>query len=259
MAFPTSTGQSFALLDAMQAGQLALEYQPIFDLVERRCVGVEALVRWDHPTRGRILPGEFLHLTSHRGIADRLTGVVICKALAQHRAWKDEGHVVPVSINIGPDGFVGPESVDLIEAALAQYGVDPQLLTVEVTEEEADLLSDDITARLVGLSSLGVRLSLDDFGTGHASLSRLKRWHFDEVKIDRSFIANVCGDPTDREIVIFSVSLAHALHMAVVAEGVSDERAVALLATVGVDSGQGFYLGRPARPEGLDLSALGLR
>ena len=259
MAIATSTDQSFALLDAMDAGQLALEYQPIFDLAERRCIGVEALVRWDHPERGRILPGEFLHLTRHRSIADRLTGVVICKALAQHRDWRNEGHVVPVSINIGPDGFVGPESVDLIEVALTQYGVDPQLLTVEVTEEEADLLSDEITSRLVGLSHLGVRLSLDDFGTGHASLSRLKRWHFDEVKIDRSFVANVCHDPTDREIVIFSVSLAHALDMAVVAEGVSDEWAVALLATAGVDCGQGFHLGRPAPPDQLDLSALGLR
>lgn len=257
MEFASSTDHSFALLAGLDAGELFLEYQPLFSLRTRRCLGVEALIRWNHPQRGVILPGEFLHLTRHRGLADRLTGLVICEALAQHRAWRHDGFVVPMSINIGPEGFVGPASVDVIHAALERYDVAPHLLTVEVTEGEADLMNPEISSRLIGLSRLGVRLSLDDFGTGHASLSRLKQWHFDEVKIDRSFVSNICRDPTDREIVTFSAGLAHALGMTVVAEGIRDERAVALLLSVGVEHGQGFFLGRPARPEALDLSTLG--
>lgn len=251
-----STDESFGLLAGLDDGQLFLDYQPIFELASRQCVGVEALIRWRHPERGVVGPNEFLPYASHRGLADRITELVINDALAQHRRWRDDGHVVPVSINIGPDGFVGRASFDVIETALERYDVAPHLLTVEVTEGEADHLSSAISSRLVELSRLGVRVSLDDFGTGHASLSRLKCWHFDEVKIDRSFVHRICDDPTDREIVAFSAGLAQALGMVVVAEGVPDDKALALLHELGVDWGQGFHLARPGPPEALDTSRL---
>ena len=252
-----STDESYGLLAGLDAGQLFLDYQPLFDLTTDECVGVEALIRWRHPSRGVIGPLEFLPYASAWGLADRITEVVICDALAQHRAWRRDGHVVPVSINIGPEGFVGPASFDVIEAALEQFDVAPHLLTVEVTEEEADLMNAAISSRLIELSRLGVRVSLDDFGTGHASLSRLKTWHFDEVKIDRSFVHRVTEDATDREIVAFSAGLAHALGMVVVAEGVPDDAAAALLRELGVHRGQGFHLGRPGPPGNLDTRRLG--
>ena len=256
MAQTWSTDESFGLLAGLDAGELFLDYQPLFDLQTNECVGVEALIRWRHPQRGIVGPLEFLPYASHRGLADRITEVVICDALAQHRSWRRDGHVVPVSINIGPDGFVGRSSFDLIEAALEQYDVAPHLLTVEVTEDEADLMNSAISSRLVELSRLGVRVSLDDFGTGHASLSRLKTWHFDEVKIDRTFIHRITLDPTDREIVAFSAGLGQALGMVVVAEGVPDDASVTLLRELGVDWGQGYHLARPGPPEALDTRRL---
>jgi len=256
MAQGWTIDQSFGLLAGLEAGELYLDYQPIFDLDTLECVGVEALIRWRHPQRGTVYPDQFLPHAQQRGLADRLTKVVICEALAQHRAWREAGHIVPVSINIGPDGFIGRASFDVIERALDEYGVEPHQLTVEVTEGEADDVNSAIGARLIELSRLGVRVSLDDFGTGHASLARLQRWHFDEVKIDRTFVERVTHDPTDREIVAFSAGLAGALGMEVVAEGVPDDDAIRLLRQLGVDRAQGFYLARPGPPEALDTGRL---
>ena len=208
-------------------------------------VGVEALVRWAHPTRGLLPPDVFIPLAEQSGQMRDLTRWVIDAALDRARAWDDEGNRMRMSVNVSvPDlldvGFPGE-----VAAALARHSVDPGSLVLEVTE--TSIMSDrvQISDVLGRLGEIGVGLSLDDFGTGYSSLLHLKTLPVSEVKIDRGFVAGMRTDATDREIVRSTIQLARNLGMSAVAEGVEDEETWELVRDLGCTLIQGYHLARP--------------
>lgn len=221
-------------------------YQPVVDLDTGRTVAHEALVRWNHPDEGVLLPDAFLRSVERAGLGGQLTGYVIDQATDDlGRLAAKSGDDAGLSINIWPADTSDPVVISAVERALTA-GVAPHRLTLEVTERRAGLELGVLRESMVLLARWGVRLSLDDFGIGESSLSRLQKLHFDEVKIDRSFVTDLALSPTDRHIVRFATQLAHELGMEVVGEGVETESAATLLAELGVDKAQGFHLGRPA-------------
>jgi diguanylate cyclase len=221
-------------------------YQPVVDLSSGRTVAREALVRWNHPDEGVLLPDTFLRSVERAGLGGQLTGYVIETATDElARLAAETGDHAGLSINIWPADTSDPVVIAAVERALAT-GLAPHQLTLEVTERRAGLELGVLRESMVLLARWGVRLSLDDFGMGESSLSRLQKLHFDEVKIDRSFVTDLGQSPTDRHIVRFATQLAHSLGMEVVGEGVETATAASLLAELGVDKAQGFYLGRPA-------------
>ena len=229
-----------------------LHYQAIHRLPSLEVVGFEALVRWDHPYLGLLLPGEFLPADMDGAVGWVLTNFVLEQAVRDCAQWQAEGTTAGVSVNISPgrlaDELLPGHLVDL----LSHYGLDPRALTVEMTEARCAVDPCGIARALTRIRELGVRLSLDDFGTGDATLARLRQIPFDEIKIDRCFISNIDTMTTDREIVSFSAALAHRLGMRVVAEGVETAATLNELVQISVDYAQGFLLHRPApRPSTL--------
>jgi EAL domain-containing protein (putative c-di-GMP-specific phosphodiesterase class I) len=234
-----------ALLEAIEAGELALHYQGIYDLRPRRLVGFEALIRWRHPEHGLLWPGSFLPSDMGGGLGWALTNFVLEEAVRECAGWQRRGQRLGVSVNISPGPLSDELLPDRVGAVLDRYGLPPHLLTVEITEHRCAVDPAGIAEALRRLAACGVRLSLDDFGTGESTLSRLREVRFDEIKIDRSFITAVASDPTDRHIVEFVTLLGHQLGCSVVAEGIEDTDALAVLEDLGVDRGQGFLLHRP--------------
>jgi diguanylate cyclase (GGDEF)-like protein len=233
------------LRGAVESNQMFLVYQPKLDLGSGSVTGAEALVRWSHPTRGLIAPDEFITLAENTGMIGLITSFVLNQALQQLRTWQRTGIELDVSVNIsvrdlGDQGF--PEQV---AAALARSGLDPARLTLEVTE--SGVMTDPRRAVdvLDKLRAIGVRLAVDDFGTGHASLTYLKQLAIDELKIDKSFITNYALDANDGIIVRSTVDLAHNLGLWVVAEGVEDQATLDGLRLIGCDTAQGYHLSRP--------------
>jgi EAL domain-containing protein (putative c-di-GMP-specific phosphodiesterase class I) len=249
----TSLGTAVALLEAIEHYQLFCQYQAVFDLRRRAVCGVEALIRWDHPRHGVLGPADFLPPDMSGGLGGALTCYVLDQAIGQCAAWQAAGIDVPVAVNVSPGRLVDDLVPARVAALLADRGVAPDRLTVEVTEQRCGVDPDAIRHSLTTLARLGVRLSLDDFGIGESTLSRLQQLHFDEVKIDRSFVRDMGHEPTDRNIVSFASQLAHSLGMQVVAEGVESAEALALLTAMGVDRAQGFHLHRPAPAEEVTL------
>jgi diguanylate cyclase (GGDEF)-like protein len=239
----------FALLGelrrAIERGELVLHYQPKARTDTGDICGVEALVRWQHPTRGLLMPGEFVPLAEQNGLMNQLTDHVLAVALEQSRSWLEEGFELPVAVNIGARCLVNPTFPDEVAARLAQAGLPPEMLTLEITETA--LISDQQRALevFVRLRELGVRLSIDDFGTGYSSMTYLTTMPVHELKIDRSFVSDMRQDASKKVIVRAIVSLAHALGLAVVAEGVEDAQTWAELVAIGCGIAQGYYLQRP--------------
>jgi diguanylate cyclase (GGDEF)-like protein/PAS domain S-box-containing protein len=234
---------------ALERDEFRLVYQPIVELGTGRLVGVEALVRWQHPVRGAVQPGEFIPIAEESGLIVPLGRWVVANALAAVRRWQEGlGRRVPVSVNLSPRELREPDVAGALAARLAAIEVDPGLLTLEVTESA--LVDEEVAlARLGDLRALGVRLAIDDFGTGYSSLGSLRRFPVAELKIDRSFVAALgeAGDRarTGREVVRSIVDLAHALDLEIVAEGIESAEQAAILRGLGVARGQGFYFARP--------------
>lgn len=241
-----SAGSAVDLLHALAHQQLFVEYQAVFDVYTEAVDGAEALVRWDHPQRGVLSPDSFLDLAMGSKVADQLTELVLDAAVGQCAAWRRDGHDVPVSVNVSAVVLAGDDLPSAVAAALERHGLPPDRLTVEITEHACAVQNTHLRSTFAELARMGVHLSLDDFGMGDSSLSRLQQLHFDEVKIDRSFIANVCQHPTDFYIVQFCIGLAHSLGMRVVAEGVETAEVLDALTELGVDLAQGFHLHRPS-------------
>ncbi|HET9444467.1 MAG TPA: EAL domain-containing protein [Acidimicrobiales bacterium] len=240
-----------ALRRGLDRGELVVHYQPVVDLVTGWVVGMEALVRWAHPERGLLPPCDFIALAEETGLIVPIGRHVLAEACRQVAAWQPLGGGEPigVAVNLAARQLLAPDLCHDVEQALSTSGLDPSLLCLEITES---VLLDDPRASapvLEHLQALGVRLGVDDFGTGFSSLTYLKRFPVDVLKIDRSFVDGLGRDPEDRAIVASVVDLAHALGLTTVAEGVETEGQLAELRSIGCEQGQGYLWSRALPPE----------
>jgi diguanylate cyclase (GGDEF)-like protein len=236
------------LRGSISRGELLVEYQPKVRTSDGVTVGVEALVRWQHPTRGRIPPDDFIPLAERGGFIRPLTAYVLDEALERCRAWQDDGLELAVAVNLSVRNLTEEDLPGRVCDALERHDVRPGLLELEITESA--LMSDLVPARerLLELHGLGVRLAVDDFGTGMSSLSYLKELPVDVLKIDKSFVTDMLADPTDPLIVRGIVDLATSLGLETVAEGVEDDATLRHLAAIGCTHVQGYVLSRPMPP-----------
>jgi diguanylate cyclase (GGDEF)-like protein len=234
---------------AIESDELVVHYQPKASLESGRIVGVEALVRWQHPERGLIAPSEFIPLAERTGLIKPLTRHVLACALAQCAAWKAAGLDLHVAVNMTIPDLLDLELPDRIEALLAETGVRPDQLELEITE--TTILADPFRVRqvLTRLNEMGLRLAIDDFGTGYSSLAYLKRLPVQTIKIDRSFVSGMCDDPSDATIVRSTIDLGRNLGLTIVAEGVESQEIWESLQGLGCSLAQGFLIGRPSPGE----------
>lgn len=230
---------------AIENHGLAVAYQPQVDLATRSVVAVEALVRWDHPTRGDVSPDEFIPLAENSGLISHLTSYVLDTALGALADWRRRGHDVRMSVNLATRHLSDLALPRQVCSALERHGVPADRLVLEVTE--TGILSDPARVDVViaALRELGVGIAVDDYGTGHASLSYLKRLAIDELKVDRSFVSDMRSDHHDFVIVRSTIGLATDLGLRVVAEGIEEEETADELHRMGCSIGQGYHLGRP--------------
>jgi diguanylate cyclase (GGDEF)-like protein len=233
---------------AIASGELEVHFQPKAETSSRRIVGMEALVRWRHPTRGLLAPAMFVALAEQSGVMRDLTRAVLDSALASCRAWHAAGHDVHVAVNVSFSDLLDTHFPVEVAAALAHHGVTADALILEVTESSAMSDATRIGDVLVRLSESGVRISLDDFGTGYSSLAHLRSLPVSEVKVDRSFVGRIRTDATDDAIVRSTIQLAHNLGMRIVAEGVEDEATCTALSGLDCELIQGYHVSRPLPP-----------
>jgi len=239
------------LRSALESGELELHYQPKADVISGRIVGVEALVRWNHPRHGLLGPEEFVPIAEQTGLIVPLTRWVLAAAMRQCRAWQEQGYELSVAVNLSARSFLDTALAVDIPQLLKLHGIEPALLELEVTESTIMLDPARATATLERLSELGLRLSIDDFGTGYSSLANLKRLPVDMIKIDKSFVLEMATEHSDAAIVRSTIELAHNLGLQVIAEGVEDRQIWEELARLGCDFAQGYYLSRPLPAEKL--------
>jgi diguanylate cyclase (GGDEF)-like protein len=238
------------------ASQFTLHYQPKIALSDGSLAGVEALARWHHPTRGPVPPGQFVPVLETTSLIHPFTERVLTIALEQARTWLDAGHHVPVAVNVSTRSLLDETFPGRLAALLEAAGVPGELLCIEITEHT--VLSDPTTTidALRQIRSLGVKTSIDDFGTGYSSLTYLKLLPVDELKIDRSFVADMVADTSSHALVASAVDLAHNLNLTVVAEGVEDSTTAAALSSLGCDTVQGYHFARPIPAADLDARFL---
>ncbi|GAA0921448.1 cyclic Di-GMP phosphodiesterase RmdB [Nonomuraea longicatena] len=240
---PERLGLFGELRRALESGQLDLHYQPKVDLEDGRVIGMEALLRWDHPTRGRIPPAEFIPLAEQSYLMRQLTEYVIDRALAQAARWWHLGLRVQLAVNISARDLLDSALPDQLAVGLARYRLPPVAIQLEVTERV--LTGEQAHETIRALAVLGVPLSLDDFGTGYSSLIRLQRLVVSEVKIDASFVTRIGESADDERIVRSIVDLVRSLGLRSVAEGVESEDIAARLRAMGCDLGQGWFYSEP--------------
>ncbi len=234
------------LEEAMRLDELQLDYQPQIALDGGAVTSFEALLRWEHPDEGRILPADFVSIAEHTDLIGTLTRHVLAKALADAARWQAAGYPVPVSVNISARDLLDRQLAGDLRSMLLDHLVDPATLTLEITETALQLDPTRATHVLAELRELGVRLSIDDFGTGYSSLGALQELPVDELKIDRAFVARM-HEPSGASIARSIVGLAHALELTVVGEGVEDEASLQALRVLGCDQVQGYFVCRPLR------------
>jgi diguanylate cyclase (GGDEF)-like protein len=234
-----------ALRSAIAGGEIVLFFQPKAELATGRIIGVEALARWQHPRLGLVGPSEFIPIAEQTGLIGPLTSHVLDAALRQVREWRDSGEELSVAVNLSARSFLDAQLATEVPRALERTGVPAGCLELEITESM--LMLDPVRAKatLERLSALGLRVSVDDFGTGHSSLANLKRLPVDAVKIDKSFVIDMPHDRSDAAIVRSTIDLAHSLGLEVVAEGVESHEAWRRLEHFGCDLAQGFHVSRP--------------
>jgi len=237
------------LRTALVNGELRLHYQPLIDAHSRQVRGVEALVRWQHPTRGLLAPGAFIPEAERTSVMVALTDWVLSEALDQAAAWVHEGRPLRVSVNLSARLIAHEGLADQVGAQLRRTGVPAHLLMLEVTESAVMTQPRRAASTLGELRAVGVRIALDDFGTGYTSLAMLQDLPLDELKVDRRFVAGALGGGGDEAIVRSVVQLAHRLGFEVVGEGVEDEATAHLLAESGYDLLQGYLFSRPVPAE----------
>ena len=230
---------------AVDADEFELYFQPQVDLASGALIGAEALIRWRHPERGIVTPYDFMPVVNASPLSDTVALWVLEAATQQAALWQQEGHRLRVAVNLSPSQLQSDELAAAVKTALEDSGLAPELLELEITEDI--LLRDDQRAMEVfrQIHQSGVNIAFDDFGTGYASLSYLKKFCFGRLKIDRSFVQDLRDDPNDAAIVSTTVALGNQLGLKVVAEGIEDRATADLLLKMGCREGQGFYFGRP--------------
>ena len=234
-----------SLRSALERQQFVLHYQPQVDLESRALVGVEALIRWEHPEQGMILPSRFIPLAEESGQIIPIGDWVLQTACRQAKQWLDAGHALPVAVNLSARQFRQCDIVEKIEKVLTEVGLPPELLELELTESMVMHDPERAVTALRRLRDMGVKVSMDDFGTGYSSLSYLKRFEIDKLKIDRSFVSALPHDAYDQAIASAVIALGKSLKLRVVAEGVETLGQLGFLQAQGCDGIQGFYFSRP--------------
>lgn len=230
------------LRHAISRNELLLHFQPIVDLHSNKLVGVEALLRWQHPEQGLILPLNFIFLAEETGLIMPIGEWVVETACAQLKAWQSQGYDVPrMAINLSAKQFRQKTLSPFIAHILQKTGLSAGALEMEMTESLLMENTDEVAENLKQLAALGLRISIDDFGTGYSSLSYLKRFTINTLKIDRSFVMDIATDPDDATIVTAIIALAHSLQMKVIAEGVENAAQLDFLRQHNCDQYQGIY------------------
>jgi EAL domain-containing protein (putative c-di-GMP-specific phosphodiesterase class I) len=230
---------------ALEHDQFVLHYQPKIVVASGATSGAEALVRWEHPTRGLLYPDEFLPVVEQTGLMHALTWVVLQAAVRQLVIWKADGFDISIAVNLSASDLLDDSLADRIEALLAEHSLPAKALELEITESV--IMLDPARAQTVlnALRRLGLRIAIDDYGTGYCALAYLRDLPVDELKLDRSFAAHVTTDPRSAAIVRSTIELAHALGLEVVTEGVENRRILDAVESFGCDYAQGYYFGRP--------------
>jgi EAL domain-containing protein (putative c-di-GMP-specific phosphodiesterase class I) len=235
-----------ALRRALERGELRLHYQPEVELASGAITGFEALLRWEHPTRGLLRPAAFIPLAEETGLIVGIGEWVLQQACSEAARWAEP---LTLSVNLAPRQLAQPDLVATVRRALAETGIDAARLCLEITESAVMESGAATTAQLRALKSLGVRLAIDDFGTGFSSLAHLRRFPVDVIKIDGTFVAGLGSEPQDASIAAAVISLAHALGLTTVAEAVETDEQLGVLRQLGCDLGQGHLFARPQPPE----------
>lgn len=241
---------------AADRDEFELFYQPQVRLVDGSLVGAEALIRWRHPARGYVSPGEFMPVVNTSALSERIASWVMETACRQARAWELSGNGVRVAINLSPSQLHSGDLAHAVAALLKATGLTPSLLELEVTEDI--LLHDEsrVLDMFKRIQQLGVRVLFDDFGTGYASLSYLKKFPLDGLKIDRSFVLDLLADSDDAAIVGSTIGLSKELGLTVVAEGIENRATADFLVSMGCKEGQGYFFGRPMPAEAFETQFL---
>jgi len=238
-----------ALAHAIRKGELLLEYQPKLDCKSGEIFGVEALVRWQHPTRGIVPPDQFIALAEQNALIHDLTEWVVGAAVRQTTAWRRQGLPMQLALNISAINLENIELPEMIVAHCNEAGLAADAVTLELTESAAMGNLAQVMDVLSRLRLKGMHLSIDDFGTGYSSLMQLQRLPFSEIKIDKSFVINMHREKECRVLVEAVIGIAQRLGLVAVAEGVETAESLALLTELGADVAQGYFISRPARPE----------
>jgi diguanylate cyclase (GGDEF)-like protein len=230
---------------ALTRDEIVVHFQPIVDLSSQRVRAAEALVRWQHPKLGLLGPGTFLQVVEQTGLIGELTQRVLDRSLSECARWRDAGHELTVAVNLSVRNLQDPRLPGEVSRLLARHDVPADSLELEITESMIMSDPERALATVHDLTGLGVRLAVDDFGTGHSSLANLKRLPIDALKVDRSFVTPMLADESDLIIVRSTINLAHDLGLTVVAEGVEDADTLARLSALRCDLAQGYYVSKP--------------
>ncbi|WKB51027.1 putative bifunctional diguanylate cyclase/phosphodiesterase [Eleftheria terrae] len=238
---------------AIERGEFELHFQPRYELGSGLLCACEALLRWQHPSRGSVSPVEFIPLAEETGLVVAIDEWVLGECCRQIERWTAKGlEICPISLNVSARQFRSLNLLGVLDRVLGETGVDPRLLEVEITETTLMHNTEQAVATLGQLHGLGIKISVDDFGTGYSSLAYLKRFPVDLLKIDRSFVHDLVSDPDDAVIVSAIIGLARSLQLRVVAEGVETREQVDFLRRRGCDEAQGFLFSRPLPPAQLE-------
>ena len=241
------------LRSALAEEQFFLLYQPVFDLDHVRVSGVEALLRWRHPSRGVVAPDQFIPMLEDSGLIVEVGRWVLGEACRQAAQWHARGHRLSVSVNVSMRQLEVPSFVDHIREALDTSGLDPDALVVEITESTLMRDADATVTRLRDIKGLGVHVAIDDFGTGYSSLAYLRQFPVDALKIDRSFISAMADSPESSALIHTLVELGRTLGLETLAEGIEDDEQLHTLQQEHCDRGQGFLFSRPIDPEAMQV------
>jgi diguanylate cyclase (GGDEF)-like protein/PAS domain S-box-containing protein len=238
-----------ALRGALEGGEFVLHYQPKLELNTGRVSGVEALLRWNRPGHGLVYPAEFVPVLEETGMVVRVGEWIVDEACRQIAAWNEEGvRELRVAVNVSSRQFVEGDLGGVVRAAIERHGIEPGMLELELTESALMTNAERTIEVLQRLKALGIRIAIDDFGTGYSSLAYLKRFPIDKLKIDIAFVRDIVNNPDDAAIALAIISMAHSLHMQVIAEGVETRAQMAYLRRNRCDEIQGFHFSRALAP-----------